>query len=52
MDEYDTLRAKEHARESAENMYDEHYVRGQGADEYNPDQYGPPSQFGDRNSYY
>ncbi|KAL8746999.1 MAG: hypothetical protein Q9184_007667, partial [Pyrenodesmia sp. 2 TL-2023] len=47
MDEYDIERAKYHARESAENMYDEHYQRGQGAEEYNPDQYGPPMQFGD-----
>ncbi|KAL8796921.1 MAG: hypothetical protein Q9182_007283 [Xanthomendoza sp. 2 TL-2023] len=47
MDEYETERAKWHARESAENMYDEHYVRGHGADEYDPDQYGPPRQFED-----
>ncbi|KAL8722988.1 MAG: hypothetical protein Q9225_000604 [Loekoesia sp. 1 TL-2023] len=45
MDEYERERAKHRARESAENMYDEHYVRGQGADEYNPDMYGPPRQF-------
>ncbi|KAL8658159.1 MAG: hypothetical protein Q9202_007625 [Teloschistes flavicans] len=44
MDEYDRERAKHHARESAENMYDEHYVRGQGADEYNPGNYDPPQQ--------
>ncbi|KAL8831113.1 MAG: hypothetical protein Q9170_005438 [Blastenia crenularia] len=47
MDEYDTVRAKHRAKENAENMYDEHYVRGQGADEYDPGQYGPPRQFGD-----
>ncbi|KAL8684710.1 MAG: hypothetical protein Q9224_006174 [Gallowayella concinna] len=47
MDEYECERAKHRARESAENMYDEHYVRGQGAGEYDPDQYGPPRQFGD-----
>lgn len=29
------------ARESAENMYDQHYVRGQGADQYDPNSYGP-----------
>ncbi|KAL8709743.1 MAG: hypothetical protein Q9220_005529 [cf. Caloplaca sp. 1 TL-2023] len=45
MDEYDAVRAKHHARESAENMYDEHYVRGQGADEYDPGRYERPEQF-------
>jgi hypothetical protein len=24
-------------------MYDQHYVQGQGADEYNPNNYGPPT---------
>lgn len=45
MDEYDKVRAKDHAVESAHNMYDEHYVRGQGADEYDPNQYSRPQQF-------
>ncbi|KAI4196672.1 MAG: hypothetical protein LQ350_006425 [Teloschistes chrysophthalmus] len=45
MDAYDHERARHHAQKSAENMYDEHYVRGQGAEEYDPQAYGRPSQF-------
>lgn len=33
------------AKENAENMYDQHYVRGQGADQYDPNQYGAPDRF-------
>ena len=44
MDEYDRMRAHHQAKENAEHMYDEHYVRGQEADEYNPNKYGPPEQ--------
>lgn len=33
MDEYDKIRAHEHAKKNAEHMYDEHYVRGHGAQE-------------------
>ncbi|KAL9594991.1 MAG: hypothetical protein Q9219_006719 [cf. Caloplaca sp. 3 TL-2023] len=46
MDAYDRERAKHHARESAGNMYEEHYVRDQGAEEYNPREYGAPAAFG------
>ena len=45
MDEYDRERAHHHAKENASHMYDEHYIRGQNADEYNPNNYGPPQQF-------
>ncbi|KAL8735756.1 MAG: hypothetical protein Q9166_000619 [cf. Caloplaca sp. 2 TL-2023] len=51
MDEIETGRAKHRARESAENMYDEHYVRGQGAEQYDPDMYGPPT-FGEYGQGY
>merc|ERR1739838_420314 len=30
---------KRKARHNAENMYDEHYINGQGADQYDPNQY-------------
>lgn len=43
MDEYDAIKAKRHAEQSAERMYDDHYVRGQNADEYNPNQYDRPN---------
>ncbi|KAI9707632.1 MAG: hypothetical protein M1836_000593 [Candelina mexicana] len=44
MDEYDRERAHSQAKESAHHMYDEHYVRGQGANEYNPNQYDAPDR--------
>merc|ERR1712113_228949 len=43
MDEYDKVEAKRHATKSAENMYDQHYVQGQGADQYDPNQYDQPN---------
>ena len=46
MNEYDKLEAHHKAKKNAQNMYDQHYIQGQNADEYNPDQYGAPSQFG------
>jgi hypothetical protein len=36
MDFIDREKAKRHAKENAEHMYDEHYIRGQGADQYDP----------------
>ena len=45
MNEYDKLRAQHQAKESAHHMYDEHYERGQGADQYDPNQYDRPQQF-------
>lgn len=36
MDYIDREKAKRHARDNVENMYDDHYVRGQGADQYDP----------------
>ncbi|KAH7330536.1 hypothetical protein BKA65DRAFT_480674 [Rhexocercosporidium sp. MPI-PUGE-AT-0058] len=42
LDYIDRRKAKMHAQENIENMYDQHYVRGHGADQYDPSQYGPP----------
>lgn len=42
MDFYDKEEAKRHATESAGNMYDQHYVNQQGADQYDPGQYDRP----------
>ncbi|KAB8233172.1 DUF3759 domain-containing protein [Aspergillus alliaceus] len=39
LDQVDKMRAHEHAKKNAEHMYDEHYVRGQGASEYNPNEH-------------
>jgi hypothetical protein len=39
LDFVDRERAKHQAQQNAEHLYDEHYVRDQGADQYDP--YGP-----------
>ncbi|MCJ1321798.1 hypothetical protein MMC17_008553 [Xylographa soralifera] len=49
MNEYDRYEARKHATESAGNMYDQHYVQNEGANQYNPNEYGPPPQI---NNYY
>ncbi|TVY67436.1 hypothetical protein LSUE1_G006496 [Lachnellula suecica] len=36
MDFIDREKAKRHAQSNVESMYDEHYVQGQGADQYDP----------------
>ena len=36
LDFVDREKAKRHAKQNAEHMYDEHYIRGQGADQYDP----------------
>ena len=36
MDFIDREKAKRHAKDNVENMYDEHYIQGQGADQYDP----------------
>jgi hypothetical protein len=36
LDFIDREKAKRHATHQAEHLYDEHYVRGQGADQYDP----------------
>ncbi|KAN0104984.1 Protein of unknown function (DUF3759) domain containing protein [Hyaloscypha variabilis] len=45
LDYIDREKAKRHAKENVEHLYDEHYVRGHGADQYDPNQYGPPRGF-------
>lgn len=40
MDEYDAIKAKRHAREAADNMYDQHYGND---DQYNPNQRDQPN---------
>lgn len=52
MDAYDRERAHHQAKQSAEHMYDQHYQRDLGADEYNPNQYGPPDRLNYNNNNY
>ncbi len=40
MDEWDRRKAHEQAKEQSERMYDDHYVKNQGADQYDPERYG------------
>ncbi|CAG8972775.1 hypothetical protein HYALB_00006867 [Hymenoscyphus albidus] len=42
LDYIDREKAKRHASENVEHMYDEHYVRGQRAGEYDPNRYKAP----------
>lgn len=44
MNEYDRIRAREGAQNNARDMYDDHYINNQNADQYNPNQYGQPNQ--------
>jgi len=39
-DEWDTHEARKRAKEHSHQLYEEHYERGHGADEYNPNEYG------------
>lgn len=45
MNEYDTLRAHHQAKERSHELYDQHYGSNNG---YDPNQQGPPQQFGYR----
>jgi hypothetical protein len=36
LDFIDREKAKHQAKQQAEHLYDEHYIRGQGADQYDP----------------
>ncbi|KAJ4377245.1 hypothetical protein N0V83_000068 [Neocucurbitaria cava] len=47
-DFFDKEKAKHEAKRNAERMYDEHYVDGQNADQYDPNQYDRPQQFQQR----
>lgn len=48
MDQVDKMRTHEHAKKNAEHMYDEHYVQGQGASEYDPSRHGQHESFSRR----
>ena len=52
MNEYDKIEAHRHARRAAKNMYDQHYVQNQGADQYDPNQYERPQQLNYRDQNY
>lgn len=41
MDEFDKIRAKNHARDNAHRMYEEHYEQNLGAQEYDPGRHRP-----------
>lgn len=43
MNEYDKLRAQHQGKERSAELYDQHYVQGQGADQYDPNQYQQPN---------
>ena len=45
MEEYDQIQAHKRAKESAQNMYDQHYIQDQGADQYDPNQYDRPQRW-------
>ena len=47
-DWFDREKTKRQARQNAEQMYDEHYVNNQQADQYDPSQYGRPQHFENR----
>ncbi|KAI9930050.1 hypothetical protein ASPWEDRAFT_283469 [Aspergillus wentii DTO 134E9] len=45
MDQVDKMKAHHHAKKNAEEMYDQHYVQGHGAEEYDPNRYAPHEKF-------
>ena len=45
MNAYDRERAHHQAKQNAGHMYDEHYIRGQNADQYDTNRYDAPQQF-------
>ena len=51
MNAWDRERAHHQAKQSAENMYDQHYQRDLGADQYDPNQYGPPDRLNYNQNY-
>ena len=44
-DWFDREKTKHQAKRNAERMYDEHYIDGQNADRYNPNEYDRPDRF-------
>lgn len=51
MNAYDRERAHHQAKEASRDLYDQHYIENHGADEYDPNQYSPPSRFQGRGNY-
>lgn len=45
LDAWDRERAEREAKDSSRDMYDQHYVNQNGADQYDPNQYAPPQHF-------
>ncbi|KAF2022886.1 hypothetical protein EK21DRAFT_105582 [Setomelanomma holmii] len=43
-DWFDREKTKRHAEQQAKQMYDEHYIQDQGADQYDPQQYDQPQR--------
>ncbi|OCK76387.1 hypothetical protein K432DRAFT_385480 [Lepidopterella palustris CBS 459.81] len=48
-DFFDRERTKHQAKKHAENLYEEHYIQNQGADQYDPNQYDRPDQLQQQN---
>lgn len=48
-DFFDKEKAKHHAKERAEKLYDNHYVDNHGADQYDPNQYDRPQYIQNQN---
>jgi Protein of unknown function (DUF3759) len=44
-DAWDRHEAHKHAKQSAEQMYNEHYIDDQGANQYDPNEYKRPPRF-------
>lgn len=45
LDAWDRERAERHAKDSSRNLYDQHYIDQNGADQYAPNQYEAPQHF-------
>ena len=48
-DFFDREKAKHQAKKRAEDLYDDHYVNNQGADQYDPNQSGRPQHIQNQN---
>ena len=50
-DWFDREKAKHEAKRNAERMYDEHYIRDHGADQYDPYQYPQSGRLEQRDNW-
>lgn len=50
-DFFDKEKAKHQAKQRAEQMYDDHYINNQGADQYDPNQYDRPQHIDNYNKW-